>query len=161
MTIFDWGVLAVFACSMMIGASRGFVFELLSVLGWIAAFVLAQWLAPDVAPQLPMGEVTESVRFVAAFALIFVLAAFACGLLASMFRRLVQAAGLSPVDRVLGTAFGLLRGAILILVVGVIICSTPLQRQAWWLESMSAGVVTSGLHALRQALPAEYARYLP
>jgi membrane protein required for colicin V production len=161
MTIFDWVVLAVLACSMMIGAGRGFVFEVLSVLGWIVAFVAAQWLAPQVAQQLPMGGATESVRYVVAFAFVFVLAAFACGLLSSMVKRLVQAAGLSPVDRVLGTAFGLVRGAILILALGVVISSTPLHQQAWWQESAAAGGVTSALHALRQALPAEYARFLP
>lgn len=161
MPIFDWMLLAVLAGSMLLGAWRGLVFEILSVLGWIAAFVLAQWFAPDLAPQLPIGNAAESVRYVAAFALIFVLTAFVCGLLASLFKRLVQAVGLRPVDRVLGMAFGALRGVILILAAGVIISSTPMQRQAWWQESAGAAMVTAALHELRQALPAEYARFLP
>lgn len=161
MPIFDWVLLAVLAFSMVLGAWRGLVFEVLSVLGWVVAFVLAQWFAPDLAPHLPLGNAAESVRHVAAFALLFVVVAFACGLLAALVKRLVQAVGLRPVDRVLGMVFGLLRGAILILVAGIIISSTPLQQQAWWQESTGAGVVASGLHALRQALPAEYVKYLP
>ncbi|MDB5779227.1 MAG: colicin synthesis protein [Polaromonas sp.] len=161
MPIFDWLLLAVLAFSMLLGAWRGLVFEVLSVLGWIAAFVVAQWFAPDVGPHLPIGNATASVRYVAAFALVFVLTAFACGLVAAVIKRLVQAVGLRPVDRVLGMVFGVLRGVILILAAGVIISSTPLQRQAWWQESAGASIVTSALHAIRQALPAEYARFLP
>jgi membrane protein required for colicin V production len=37
---FDWVVLAVLLLSMVLGAWRGLVVEVLSVLGWIAAFVL-------------------------------------------------------------------------------------------------------------------------
>lgn len=161
MPILDWVLLAVLACSMLLGVWRGLVFEVLSVLGWIAAFVLAQWLAPDVAPSLPMGNASGTVRYVAAFALVFVLGAFACGLAAALFKRLVQAVGLRPVDRVLGMVFGLLRGAILILAAGVIISNTPLQREPWWRESTGAALTVSVLHALKQAMPPALAPYLP
>ncbi|HVR50918.1 MAG TPA: CvpA family protein [Pseudorhodoferax sp.] len=161
MPVLDWILLAVLACSLLLGAWRGLVYEVLSVLAWIAAFVLAQWLAPDVARALPMGSASGTVRYVAAFALVFVLGAFACGLLAALVRRLVQAVGLRPVDRVLGTVFGLLRGAILILAAGVIIYNTPLVREPWWRESHGAAITVSVLHALRQALPSGFAEYLP
>jgi membrane protein required for colicin V production len=161
MPILDWILLAVLACSLLLGAWRGLVFEVLSVLGWIAAFVLAQWLAPDVAPRLPMGGAADTVRYVAAFALVFVLGAFACGLLAALFKRLVQAVGLRPVDRVLGMVFGLLRGAILILAAGVIISNTPMQHEPWWRQSYGAGITVSVLHAFKQALPSGLAEYLP
>lgn len=161
MPVLDWILVAVLALSLLLGAWRGLVFEVLSVLGWIASFVLAQWLAPDVAPRLPMGGAAGTVRYVAAFALLFVLAAFACGLVASLVKRLVQAVGLRPVDRVLGMVFGLLRGAILILAAGVIIWNTPMQREPWWRESYGAGVTVSVLHAFKQALPSGLAEYLP
>ncbi|MGC3987241.1 MAG: CvpA family protein [Pseudorhodoferax sp.] len=118
------------ACSLLLGAWRGLVFEVLSVLGWIAAFVLAPVAGARCGAALANGRgAADTVRYVAAFALVFVLGAFACGLLAALFKRLVQAVGLRPVDRVLGMVFGLLRGAILILAAGVIISNTPLQRR--------------------------------
>ena len=40
----DWAVLIVLAASLLLGAWRGLVYEVLSVLSWIAAFVAAQWL---------------------------------------------------------------------------------------------------------------------
>jgi membrane protein required for colicin V production len=50
----DWILLAVLAASLLLGVWRGLVYEVLSVIGWIAAFLLAQWFAPDVAEKLPM-----------------------------------------------------------------------------------------------------------
>ena len=38
----DWILVAVLAASMLLGAWRGLVYEVLSVTGWIAAFLLAQ-----------------------------------------------------------------------------------------------------------------------
>lgn len=161
MSALDWILLAVLACSMLLGAWRGLVFEVLSVLAWIAAFICAQWFAPDLAQHLPMGEAADTVRYVAAFALVFVLGAFAFGLVAALCKRLVQAAGLRPVDRVLGMVFGLLRGAILILAAGVIIFNTSLQNEPWWQQSYGAAITKSALHAIKQALPSGLAEYLP
>ena len=39
----DWICLAVLALSLSIGAWRGLVYEVLSVVNWVLAFVLAQW----------------------------------------------------------------------------------------------------------------------
>jgi membrane protein required for colicin V production len=52
-------LLAVLGASLLLGAWRGLVYELMSMLGWIAAFVLAQWWAPEVALRLPMSGATE------------------------------------------------------------------------------------------------------
>ena len=54
MTALDWLFLAVLAASLLIGAWRGLVFELLSLLGWAVAFVAAQWLAADAGAWLPL-----------------------------------------------------------------------------------------------------------
>ena len=41
----DWTLLAVLAVSMVIGLMRGFVFEVMSLAGWLVAWFAAQWLA--------------------------------------------------------------------------------------------------------------------
>ena len=79
MAILDWVFIAVLVASLMLGAWRGLVYEVLSVMSWIAAFVLAQWLAPDVASRLPMGSAAEPVRYAAGFVVVLVAAAFAGG----------------------------------------------------------------------------------
>ena len=49
----DWILLGVLFVSMMVGFWRGLVYEVLSLAGWVAAFVLAQWFASDVIVWLP------------------------------------------------------------------------------------------------------------
>ena len=119
----------------MLGAWRGLVFELMSVMGWIAAFVLAQWWAPELAPRLPLSGATEPVRYAAAFVLVFVAGAFVGGLLAWLTRKLVERIGLRPVDRTLGAAFGLVRGLVLLLAVTVVMDMTPLKSSDAWQAS--------------------------
>ena len=157
----DWVFVAVLASSLLLGALRGLVYEVLSVLGWIAAFVLAQWLAPLAGIWLPMGDAAEPLRYAAGFLLVFVLAAFACGILAWAARKLVEAAGLRPVDRTLGAAFGLVRGIILLLAVAVVVNMTPLRKGQWWTESVGAEVSTAALRGLKPVLPERFGHYLP
>ena len=52
----DWVIAAVLALSLVLGAVRGLVHEVISVAGWVVAFVVAQWLAPRAAEWLPMGQ---------------------------------------------------------------------------------------------------------
>ena len=161
MATLDWVFLAVLVVSLALGAWRGLVYEVLSVLGWIAAFVLAQWLAPDAAALLPMGQVGEAIRYAAGFVLVFIAAAFAAGLLAWLVKKLVEAVGLRPVDRTLGAAFGLVRGVVLLLAAATVILLTPLQSGQWWTESTGAGVSTTVLRGLKPVLPERFGQYLP
>ena len=161
MATLDWVFLAVLLASLALGAWRGLVYEVLSVLGWIAAFVLAQWLAPDAAALLPMGSAGEALRYAAGFVLVFIGTAFAAGWLAWLVKKLVEAVGLRPVDRTLGAAFGLVRGAVLLLAAATVIHMTPLRGGQWWTESKGAGVSTTVLRGLKPVLPERFAHYLP
>jgi membrane protein required for colicin V production len=156
----DWVLLAVLVLSLLVGLWRGLVFEVLSVLGWVAAFFLAQWFAPDVAALLPMSSASQSIRYAAAFVLTFIVAVFVAGLLASIVRKMVAAVGLRPVDRLLGGVFGLVRGLVLLLAVAVAISMTPLQGSLWWKESTGAPVLSAALKGLKPALPEQFSRFL-
>lgn len=161
MAALDWVFLAVLVGSLLLGAWRGLVYEVMSVLGWIAAFVVAQWLAGDVAQKLPMGNAAETVRYAAGFAVVFIATVFAAGLLAWLTKKLVETVGLRPVDRTLGAAFGVLRGLILLLAVAVVINLTPLKTSGWWQDGVGPALATTALKGLKPALPADFARYLP
>lgn len=161
MAALDWIFVAVLLASMLIGAWRGLVFEVLSALGWIAAFFVAQWLALDVADRLPMENSSSALRYAAGFVVVFVASVFVCGLLAWSGKRLVDAIGLRPADRTLGAAFGALRGLVLLLAVAVVAGLTPLHEAAWWQESQGPPVLAEILRGLKPALPEEFARHLP
>lgn len=160
MTTVDWVLAAVLAFSMLLGAWRGLVYEVLSVLGWAASFYAAQYFAPTVAGWLPLQSSSDAVRYAAGFVLIFVAAVFAAGLLAFLLKKLIAAIGLRPVDRTMGAAFGLVRGVILLLAAAVVMDMTALKNSAWWQESIGAPVLTATLKGLKPVLPEQFAKYL-
>ena len=68
LSLTDWILLGVLLISMTVGFWRGLVYEVLSLAGWVAAFVLAQWLASDVVDLLPfLKGAAATVQYAVAF----------------------------------------------------------------------------------------------
>ena len=161
MAALDWILAALLLGSLLLGAWRGLVFELFSLAGWIAAFVAAQWFADDMAALLPLTDALPAWRHLAGFAVVFVLAVFAFGLLAWLAKRMVQAVGLRPADRALGALFGTLRGVILLLGFALVLVWTPLRDAPWWQQSASAPLLQGMLQSIKPALPPDWQQHLP
>ena len=161
MPALDWIFLAVLLASLALGVWRGLIFEVLSVVTWIAAFILAQWFAPDVAEQLPMQNSVETLRYAAAFVLVFIASVFLAGLISAFMKKIISVVGLRPVDRILGAIFGLFRGLILLLAFSVVVHMTALQESDWWLESQGGPMLVTLLKGLRPMLPEKFRAYLP
>lgn len=158
----DWLLLGVLFASMLVGLWRGLVYEVLSLAGWVAAFVVAQWLAGDVVGWLPMlHSAPESVQYAAAFAVVFVATVFAAGLLSWLIKKLVETVGLRPVDRTLGGVFGLARGLVLLLALTVVLQLTGVARDAWWSSAQGPVWLDIILKGLKPLLPSSFVDYLP
>lgn len=161
MVALDWVLLAVLAASMLLGAWRGLVYEVFSVIAWIAAFLLAQWLAPDAAALLPIERAPEAGRYAVGFVVVFIAVVFAGGLVAWLVKQLVQAVGLRPIDRTLGAAFGLVRAAVLLMALAVVINMSPARGAGWWTGSQGAQASMAALKVFKPALPERFGKYLP
>ena len=158
----DWLLCAVLLLSMLLGAWRGLVYELMSLAAWVAAFVLAQWLAQDVALMLPfLQSAAAQVQYAAAFVLVFVASLFAAGFLSWVLKKVVETVGLRPVDRALGAVFGLVRGVLLLLVATVLIQLLGMAYQAWWQEAQGPVWLDVLLNGLKPVLPEALQAYLP
>ncbi len=160
MSWLDWALLAVLLLSAVVGLWRGLVYEVLSVAVWVVAFVLAQRYGAPVGVWLPVEGFSEPLRVAMGFAVVFLASAFIGGLLSWLVKKLVESVGLRPVDRVLGGAFGLLRGAVILLGLTMVVQMTPLHTHERWRQSPVAGVLSDTLHALQPLLPEALARHL-
>ena len=157
----DLVLAGILALSVIGGLVRGFVFEVLSLLGWFAAYFAAQWLAPDVAPHIPVGKPGSGINHAAAFAAVFIAALLVWALSSRLLRLLIHATPLSVPDRLLGAVFGLLRGLVLLLAAATVISLTPLVKSPTWQASQGAQWLQVALAALRPVLPPQLLKHLP
>ena len=156
----DWICAALLLASLMLGAWRGLVFELMSIAGWVLAFLVARWSADVVGNWLPMGESPEPLRYAAGFVLVFIAVAFLCGMLATLARQAAKALGVRPVDRVFGALFGALRGVLVLVVLAALVLMTPMREEDWWRGSLSSAWLEMTLSWLQPLLPASFGKSL-
>jgi membrane protein required for colicin V production len=161
MPVLDWIFAAVLLGSLLLGAWRGLVYEVLSLLSWFAAFVAAQWLALDAAQYLPMGGASDTMRYAAGFVLVFLIVVVLGSLVAVVVKKLTTAVGLRPVDRALGAVFGSLRGLLLLLTGTVLLGMTPMKSSAAWQESVGVEAAGAVLKGLKPVLPRDIEKFLP
>jgi membrane protein required for colicin V production len=157
----DWALLAVLVLSVLVGLWRGVVFEMLSLAGWVAAYLAAQAGAPWLATQLPVGRPGGAVNHAVAFAAAFLLALLVWSLAARLLRLAIHATPLQAIDRVLGAVFGLLRGVLLLLAAATVVMLTPAAQSGAWQQSRGAAWLAVLLQGLKPMLPASFARHLP
>src|SRR5690606_8185055 len=99
MTSFDYAVLIIIGLSVLLSMMRGFVREILALASWVVAFFVAKAYVKDVAPLLPEAIPNESLRYLAAFLVLFLVTLLVCSLLAVALSQLFKHVGLSWLDR--------------------------------------------------------------
>jgi membrane protein required for colicin V production len=158
LTLVDMTVVIIVGLSILVSLIRGLVREVLALAAWIVAFLAANLLAAPVAPWLPDAIASEELRLLAAFACVFVVVLIAMSVLAMLASKLVKSAGLGLEDRLLGSAFGLARGMLVVLVIVLLAGLTSLPRQPVWRNAVLSGPLeTLAVHS-KAWLPADLAQ---
>ena len=160
MTIFDYLVLFILISSVVISTLRGLVKEILSLVGWVAAFIVANAFGAKLAPMLPSVIPGETVKLIVAFIALFLGVRVLMGLFALAVGALITATGLSLADRGLGGLFGLGRGIVIVLA-GVILCGmTSIPQQAFWKDALLSPMAETGARTVKPFLPAAFAQHV-
>jgi len=132
----DWAILIVIGLSAGISLLRGFVREALSLAGWILAFFVAKGFYQEFSVLLKSSIDTPSLRYAVSWAALFVLTLTISGLINYILSQLIEKAGLSGTDRIMGMAFGALRGVLLVSVAVLLLREfTPVEQDKWWVKS--------------------------
>ncbi len=130
-------------------------------MGWIVAFLVACRFVGLVVPWIPAnwpgGALTQ---WLIAFAVIVVGVILVAGVASAVLSRLVQATGLSGVDRSLGLLFGLARGVVLVLILVALAGLTELPKQAFWRDALLRPYAEQGVRELKPLLPEALATYV-
>ena len=130
----DIAIATVVLLSATISLVRGLIKEILSLVSWAGAFVIAIYFSPVVAEQLPVEWGTESLRLVGAFAGLFITTLVVAAILPWVIAKLVSTTGLSGTDRLLGFLFGSARGLLICVVVLIGLREVAADR-SWWQAS--------------------------
>ena len=158
MTAFDYAVLTVIAASVLLGLWRGVVSEILALAAWVAAFFVARAEASEVAGWLT-GQITEpGMRLAAAYVSIFVGVLLLFAIARMLISLMLKAVGLGLLDRLLGAAFGVMRGVLVVWVAVLVAGMTPLPKADWWRDAILAPPLETAVIAAKPWLPVDAAK---
>jgi membrane protein required for colicin V production len=110
MSALDIFVILLLAGGALVGFVRGFVHELLSLFAWVVAIAMLKLFHTQLAGGLMASVGTHAGAAVLAFALLFVPSFLLVKLLAKSIGGKTRRSMLGPLDRLLGSGFGFLKG---------------------------------------------------
>jgi membrane protein required for colicin V production len=152
----DFVVIGILLLSMLLGLWRGLLYEVLSLLGWPIAIILSKISATSVAPLIPIAQ--EEMRVTAAYALVFVAALIAWGVVARLIAKLLKAIGSDWADRGMGGLFGVMRGVLIVLVLVWMAGLTRVPEQPFWRGSLTGRMLENIALPTKAWLPDSIAR---
>jgi membrane protein required for colicin V production len=159
MTAFDYCVIAIVGISVLLSVMRGAVRELISLAGWVTAFMVANYFAEPFAPNLPSAVPGESLRMVLAFSILFLLTLLTMGFIAMLASSVTRKAGLGFADRFLGSLFGLARGLLVIMVIVLAGGLTSLPQEPFWRKAVLSAPLESAVTMAIPWLPQDLSRH--
>lgn len=158
MTWVDYTVIAIAGLSVLLGWWRGLAYEVLSLLGWVAAYLAARTFAVDTGHMLPAALGAEAIRTTLAFALLFIATLVASGIVAWLLSRFIKWVGLGWLDGLLGALFGILRGVLVITVLVLLAGLSSLPREPAWRDAYFSKPLEKVALAAKKLLPESIAQ---
>jgi membrane protein required for colicin V production len=132
MNFADWVIIVIIVLSTMHAAAMGFFQEAFHIGGLIFGYLLAAWQYQRLGSVLGTYLKSPWAADSAGFLVIFFAVAVAAGIAGRTARWVMKASGLRLVDRFLGGALGVLRGALIVAI--VLVGMTSFTPSSKWLE---------------------------
>jgi membrane protein required for colicin V production len=157
-TSFDYAVIAIILLSALVGWWRGFMYELFSLIGWLAAYIVARTFSADALPYVPPAVGADNIRSAAAFATLFIVTLIVGALFAWFLARLAKFAGLSGMDGKFGAIFGMLRGGCVVIALVWLGGLTDLPQLPFWRNALSSQPLQEAALYAKDYLPENAAK---
>jgi membrane protein required for colicin V production len=159
-TLFDYLVLFILICSVVISTMRGLVKEILSLASWIIAFVVANAFSATLAVWMPDVLPGQMARLIVAFIALFIGVRLLMSLLSLAIDAMIKATGLSLADRGLGGLFGLARGCVIVMAAVLLCGMTSIPKQDFWKHALLSPVAETAAQTIMPFLPESISRHV-
>lgn len=156
--ITDIAILGILLLSGLLALLRGFVHEVLSFAAWVGAALVTLYAFPTFQPYARQVIAVQLIADIATGAAIFLLSLIVFSMLARALGHKVQESGLSALDRTLGLAFGLVRGAVIVCLAWLFFAwlVPEAEHPDWVKEAKALPIVKQGAEALRDLVPQSF-----
>ena len=132
----DIAITLITLLSCVFGLWRGLIKEVLSLVTWIAALLLAKTYTEALASSVVTNFIdNSSIRYVVAFTIIFILVMMLGTFLNFLMSKVLAVTGLKFADRLLGGVFGISRG-LLIVLIGLFLSGIFISETQQWQQSL-------------------------
>lgn len=154
----DIVVLVIVVLSGALAFVRGFVKEVLAVVGWVGAAIATLQLFPYVRPITRQYIQTEMLADGLAGLGIFLITLLLFSILSHSIAKGVRNSAISAVDRSLGFLFGLARGAVVVCLAYLLVVSVlaPKDQPAWLRNARVMPLLEWGTSRIILLVPNEY-----
>jgi len=156
--LLDIGVVVLLLISAVLAYVRGLVHEVLAVAAWVGAIFATIYGFPTLKPFARQWVDIEIVADFGAGIVLFVVALVFLSLLTRRIAKTVKASALNAVDRSLGFLFGLLRGALIIVIayIGMGMVYPEDERPEWVNKARSLQLIEPGAVMLLALIPENF-----
>lgn len=151
----DMAVIAIVLLSAFLAFTRGFVAEVVSIATWAGAAVITLYALPHALPIAQTYIKHDMLAYAAAAAGVFIVSLIILTMIGGQISNVVQQSRLSAIDRSLGFAFGLVKGAVLVSVAYLFfswLVPEP-EHPAWLTAAKTEPWLKKGAEMLVDAVP--------
>ncbi|PPD57194.1 MAG: colicin V production protein [Methylotenera sp.] len=160
MTSFDYAVFIIIGLCIIVSMMRGAVREILSIIGWVAAFYVARTYVAQLIPLLPQDIPTDALRVLAGFLILFFGVLLVFSLLSIALSSMIKKIGLSWLNRFFGALFGFAKGLIIVCILVFLAGLTSLPKDIRWTNAMFSSPLEALVKATLPWVPQKVAQHV-
>ena len=160
MTSFDYAVLIIIGFCIIVSMMRGAVREMLSIIGWFAAFYVAKTYATQLIPLLPKDIPSDSLRVLAAFLILFLGVLLVVSLLSIALSSILKKIGLGWLNRFFGALFGFAKGLFIVCVLVFLAGLTSFPKDVRWTNAMFSSPLEALVKTVLPWIPQKMAQHV-
>jgi|TARA_B000000475_G_scaffold95786_1_gene77758 membrane protein required for colicin V production len=155
MTPIDYAIIVIILLSICFGCFRGFIRELLSLIGWFLAFYTANFFTDSLYQYIPFA-LDETIKYIAGYFIIFLLVLIFASIIIKLINKFIKSVGLSFSNFILGGFFGFTRGVLIIFVMILLLEKTSFSLNPGWAKSTYIPIIKNSVENTLPYLPEDW-----